>query len=78
MGGTPNPVALPRQGKKWRRRRDGEGLGGEEVGRWGKECPVALAFYVVANQEGNLSKLGAVRTPSPPVIWICSPFGPVH
>jgi hypothetical protein len=43
----------------------GRGLGGEEVGRWGKECPVALAFYVVANQEGNLSKLGAVRTPSP-------------
>jgi hypothetical protein len=29
----------------------------------GKECPVALAFYVVANKEGKLPKLGAIRSP---------------
>jgi hypothetical protein len=38
--------------------------GGGGGGAVGKECPVALAFYVVANPEGKLPKLGAIRTHS--------------
>jgi len=43
-----------------------DGLGEEEVVvvvLVGKECPVAPAFYVVANPEGKLPKLGGIRTP---------------
>ena len=62
---------------------EGDGLGeggggavGEESARW----RWLFMWGRSPEPEGKLPKLGrAVRTPSlSPVIWICSPFCPVH
>jgi hypothetical protein len=63
-GRTPNPIAYRDREKMAEEPDEGKGRvggrgGGGGGGAVGKECPVALAFYVVANPEG---KLGAIRT----------------